>query len=75
MNPTLTKSVIALVPAGMVLLGSARIFFRVRAASSLLKLLGASGTAHDSADVLDEHSSRNRTYLPKTISYGLAHYR
>jgi hypothetical protein len=43
MTPTLTKSVIALVPAAMLLVGSARIFFRVKAASTLLQLLGASG--------------------------------
>jgi hypothetical protein len=41
MNVTLLKALIALVPAGMLFFGSLVIFFRRKALSSFLQLLGA----------------------------------
>ena len=42
MNVTFLKAVVALVPAGMILCGSATLFFREKAIGNLLQLLGAS---------------------------------
>ena len=42
MNVTVLKAVFALVPAGMILYGSAILFFREKAIGNLLQLLGAS---------------------------------
>ena len=43
MNTTLTKALVAFVPACMLLVGAASMFFRGKSFSSLLQLLGASG--------------------------------
>ena len=42
MNLTFLKALVALVPAGMILCGSAILFLREKAARNLLQLLGAS---------------------------------